>query len=243
MCGRFTLTAPPGVLFEWFDIFDGPEFPPRYNIAPTQPIIVVLEGDGPRRTELMRWGLMPNWVKDPREFPLIINARAETILEKPSFRGALRHHRCIIPATGYYEWRTGPDGKKQPFYITLKDGAPIAFAGVWASWMGPEGEEIDSAAIVTVPASDDLKEVHHRMPVMLEQDQIADWLNVREVPEKEAFQMLKPLPEGKTKLHPVSRRVNTAHDDDEKLVEEVTVEKPEPKPKPKKKSSGQMDLF
>lgn len=252
MCGRFTYKYSWAEIHERLRAFVGDikagqgvvEHPHRFNIAPTQPVIVVLDGEEQKKAELMRWGLVPNWVKDPRDFPLIINARAETILEKPSFRGALRHHRCIIPASGYYEWRTGEDGKKQPYYITMKDGAPMAFAGVWASWMGPDGEEIDSAAIVTVPASADLKQVHHRMPVLLHNNQLDDWLNVKEVREKDAIQMLKSLPEGMTQFHPVSTRVNAARDDDEKLIDEVTVEKPVPKKqRPKKKSGGQMDLF
>lgn len=253
MCGRFTYKYTWKEIHDRLSAFLGDikagrgvvEHPTRFNITPTQPVIVVLNDAEQNKAELMRWGLVPNWVKDPRDFPLIINARAETILEKPSFRGALRHHRCIIPASGYYEWRTDSEGKKQPYYITLKDGAPMAFASVKASWMGPDGEEIDSAAIVTVPASKDLQEVHHRMPVMLEGDQISNWLNMNEVSEKDAHQMLKPLQEGKTNFHPVSTRVNAARDDDENLIEEVTIEKTnsEKMPKPKKKRSGQMDLF
>lgn len=239
MCGRFTLTMQPEILAEWVEVSLGVDFPPRFNIAPTQPILVILDMEGLRQSALMRWGLVPNWVKDPREFPLIINARSETIMEKPSFRGSLRHHRCIIPASGYYEWRTGTDGKKQPYYITLKDGAPMAFAGVWSTWMGPEGEEIDSAAIITLPASPELKHIHDRMPAMLERETFADWLNVKGVGEKQAQAMLKPLPEGVVEFHPVSTRVGSIRNDDEGLVVEVTPDKPIPK----KKSSGQMDLF
>lgn len=246
MCGRFTLTMQPEILAEWIEASIGVDFPPRYNIAPTQPIIVIRDMVGLRQSALMRWGLVPDWVKDPREFPLIINARSETIMEKPSFRGGLRHHRCIIPASGYYEWRTGSDGKKQPFYITLKDDVPMAFAGVWSTWMGPDGEEIDSAAIITLPASDDLKHIHARMPAMLEREVYADWLNVRGVNEKQAQAMLRPLPAGIVEFHPVSARVGAVRNDDAALTAQVEPEmaneKPK-KPKPKKQAGGQMDLF
>lgn len=239
MCGRYTLTIPPAVLGEWFETIDGVDYPPRYNIAPTQPILIVLDQEGGRQAMLMRWGLVPMWVKDPQEFPLIINARAETIMEKPSFRGGLRHHRCIIPASGYYEWRKGPDGKKQPYYITMENGEPMALAGVYSTWMGPSGEEIDTAAIITVPANPELKHVHDRMPAMISKAQMDDWLNVRAVGDKEAHAMLVPLPEGIVALHPVSTRVNGVTNDDEGLIEPTSAEQPTPP----KKTGGQLDLF
>lgn len=267
MCGRFTYK------FSWTEIHDHLqgfvdeltagagvlEQPERYNIAPTQPILAIRNAEGLTQAQLMRWGLVPSWVKDPRDFPLIINARSETIMEKPSFRGGLRHHRCIIPASGYYEWRTDENGKKQPFYITLKEGDPMAFAGVWSTWMGPDGEEIDSAAIITLPASDDLKHIHARMPAMLEQDDYADWLNVRDVDEKQAQAILRPLPTGVLQFHPVSARVGAVRNDDPALIQEVEPSAADAKPEAKKqekgrkktrakapakkKSSGQMDLF
>lgn len=242
MCGRFTLMVPPAVLHEWLQAVDGIDYPPRYNIAPTQPLIVIfneLDGKRQRRAILMRWGLVPLWVKDPREFPLIINARAETIMQKPSFRGSLRHHRCIIPASGYYEWRKGPDGKKQPCYITMQDGSPMAFAGVYSNWMGATGEEIDTAAIITVPANTKLKPVHARMPAIIPNELMDDWLDIRNISDKQAHRMLAPLPESAAVFHPVSTRVGGITNDDEGLIVPVS----EDRPTPPKKTNEQMDLF
>lgn len=242
MCGRFTLTLPPAVLRDWLQAVDGIDYPPRYNIAPTQPLIVIfneLDGKHQRRAILMRWGLVPLWVKDPREFPLIINARAETIMQKPSFRGSLRHHRCIIPASGYYEWRKGPDGKKQPYYITMQDGAPMAFAGVYSNWMGATGEEIDTAAIITVRANAKLKPVHERMPAIIPNELLDDWLDIRNISDKQAHRMLVPLPESAAVFHPVSTRVGSITNDDAGLIAPVT----EDRPVPPKKTNEQMDLF
>ena len=127
---------------------------PRYNIAPTQPVIAIWNEAAGRLAKLARWGLVPHWVKDPREFPLIVNARAETMAGKPTFRDAVKHNRCILPASGYYEWQTLPNGKKQPYYITLQSGEPIALAGLYSNWIGPEGEEVDTVATITVPAAE-----------------------------------------------------------------------------------------
>jgi putative SOS response-associated peptidase YedK len=237
MCGRFALTERPGDLAKFFAV-DGLDFPPRYNIAPTQPIVAVMEQHGRRRMALLRWGLVPGWVKDPRQFSLVINARSETMAEKPAFRDALKHGRCIVPASGYYEWQAGPAGK-QPYYITRADGAPMLFAGLYASWMGPNGEVIDSAAIVTTPASPDMAFLHPRMPAILSGAAVEDWLNVRDVRAATAAQLALPLPEGALRHHPVAPRVNGATPDDAALIEPVTVEIPQlTPPKP-----AQLDLF
>lgn len=239
MCGRFALSVAPPIFEEWFETVGGVDYFERYNIAPTQPILVVLEHETGRNALLMRWGFVPGWVKDPRDFPLIINARAETILEKPAFRGSLRHHRCIVPASGYYEWRTNADGKKQPFYVKMKSDEPMAFAGVYSSWMGPDGEEVDTVAIVTVPSNEDLTAVHHRMPALVPKEAFKDWLDVRNVGAKEAHAMLVPAPTGIVMSDTVSTRVNSVKNDDETLVvptEEMPLAEP-------KRASGQMDLF
>jgi putative SOS response-associated peptidase YedK len=146
MCGRYAYILPPDAMLALFKILNELIYPPRYNIAPTQPIPVVWEQQGRRTAQLVRWGFVPGWVKDPREFPLLINARSEGMAEKPAFRDALKHQRCVIPASGYYEWMKRPDGSKQPYYITEADGRTMAFAGLYSTWMGPEGEEIDTAA-------------------------------------------------------------------------------------------------
>ena len=245
MCGRYAITLPPEAMQALFAYGERPNFPPRYNIAPTQPVAAIWEAHGRREAHFARWGLVPGWVKDPREFPLLINARVETMAEKPAFRDALKHGRCIIPASGYYEWHTNPDKTKQPYYITMEDGRPMALAGLYASWMGPNGEEIDSVATITVPANGQLSVVHDRMPAILRGDEIDDWLNVRDVRANEAYQLALPLEDGALKFHPVSTRVNSARDDDPGLIEPVTVEKRDPAVKARKVAGGgsQLDLF
>jgi putative SOS response-associated peptidase YedK len=230
------------MMVELFKLLKSIDLVPRYNIAPTQPIAAVWEAHGRREGHFARWGLVPGWVKDPREFPLLVNARVETMAEKPAFRDALKHGRCIIPASGYYEWHTNPDKSKQPYYITMQDGQPMALAGVYSSWMGPNGEEIDSVATITVPANPQLSAIHHRMPAILRGDEIDAWLNVREVRAAEAAQLALPLEDGALKFHPVSTRVNSARDDDARLIEPVTVTRPEPRMK-KVAGGGQLDLF
>jgi putative SOS response-associated peptidase YedK len=230
---------------ELFKLLNQIDLVPRYNIAPTQPVAAIWEQHGRREAHFARWGLVPGWVKDPREFPLLINARVETMAEKPAFRDALKHGRCIIPASGYYEWHTNPDKTKQPYYITLADDRPMALAGLYASWMGPNGEEIDSVATITVPTNGQLSHIHDRMPAILDEAAIDDWLNVRDVRAAEAYQLAVPLPDGVLKFHPVSTRVNSARDDDPGLIEPATPEPPKP-PAPKKRVAGgsaQMDLF
>ncbi|HEY0033300.1 MAG TPA: SOS response-associated peptidase [Devosia sp.] len=245
MCGRYASTLPPEMMQELFKLLNQIDLVPRYNIAPTQPVAAIWEQHGRREAHLARWGLVPGWVKDPRDFPLLINARVETMAVKPAFRDALKHGRCIIPASGYYEWHTNPDKTKQPYYITLADDRPMALAGLYASWMGPNGEEIDSVATITVPTNGQLSHIHDRMPAIIAPEAIDDWLNVRDVRASEAYQLALPLPDGVLKFHPVSTRVNSARDDDPGLIVPATLEPPKP-PAPKKRAAGggaQMDLF
>jgi putative SOS response-associated peptidase YedK len=176
MCGRYAFTLPHEAMIRLFRVPWFAPYPPRYNIAPTQPILAVRASPNGREAFLVRWGLVPNWVKDPRDFPLVINARAETLLEKPAFRGAIRHHRCLIPASGYYEWQKTSSGKV-PHYITRADGEPMALAGLYETWEGPDGNIIDTAAIVTVAASPDMAHLHDRTPAMLEPDLWDAWLD------------------------------------------------------------------
>ena len=243
MCGRYASTLPPEQMAELFRLLNTLDLVPRFNIAPTQPVVAVWEAHGRREGHFARWGLVPGWVKDPREFPLLINARVETMVEKPAFRDAVKHGRCVLPASGYYEWHTNADKTKQPYYITHADGAPLALAGLYATWVGPQGEEIDSVATITVPANGQLSAIHDRMPAILEGEAIERWLDVANVGAREAAQLALPLPDGALKFHPVSRRVNAARDDDPSLIEEVVVEKPEPMVKAKKAAGGQMSLF
>ena len=137
MCGRFVITSPPAALRQIFGYIEQPNFPPRYNIAPTQPVPVVILENGGRHFRLMRWGLIPSWVKDPRKFTLLINARSETVLEKPAFKNAIKRRRCLIPADGYYEWQDA-SGRKRPFFIHRRDGQPVGFAGAGGNLDGAE---------------------------------------------------------------------------------------------------------
>jgi putative SOS response-associated peptidase YedK len=241
MCGRYASTLPPEMMVQLFRLLKSVDMVPRFNIAPTQPIVAIWEAEGRREARFARWGLVPGWVKDPREFPLLVNARVETMAEKPAFRDALKHGRCIVPASGYYEWHTNPDKSKQPYYITMADDQPMALAGLHASWMGPNGEEIDSVATITVPANGQLSEIHDRMPAILRGEAIEDWLNVRDVRAGAAGQLALPLEDGALKFHPVSTRVNSAREDDPGLIEPAEIVRPEPKLK--KAAGGQMSLF
>lgn len=234
MCGRFVLAAEPDDIPEYFDI-EAEDFPPRHNIAPTQPILTILDEHGYRASRLMRWGLVPGWVKDPREFPLLVNARAETMADKPAFRDALNHGRCIVPASGYYEWKTGPDKHKQPYFITRADGRPMALAALYTIWAGPNGEEVDTVATITVAANAQMSEIHDRMPAILEPADFDAWLDVRGVTGAEALPLIRALPEGALKFHPVSSRVNSASVDAPDLIVPV---QPAAPPRPR-----QMDLF
>jgi len=176
MCGRYTIIASPEALRALFRYEEQPNFPPRYNVAPTQPIAIVRLVDGKRHFALVRWGLLPSWVKDPKTFTLLINARGETAAEKPAFRAAMKRRRCLIPADGFYEWQAAGE-RKRPFYVHAKSGAPLAFAGLWETWTGPNGEELETAAIVTTRANRTLSPIHERMPVIVPPEGFDLWLD------------------------------------------------------------------
>jgi putative SOS response-associated peptidase YedK len=152
MCGRYVIFSTPEAIRALFRYGEQPNFPPRYNVAPTQPIPVVRLVDGKPSFALMRWGLLPSWVEEPKTFPLLINARGESVLDKPAFRNAMRRRRCLIPADGFYEWQAGAGGPKQAYFVRARTSGeappPLAFAGLWETWTGPNGEELDTAAIV-----------------------------------------------------------------------------------------------
>jgi putative SOS response-associated peptidase YedK len=190
MCGRYSLIAQAEELQALFDLLDLDErlIVPRYNIAPTQPIVVVRAGENGRELVPMRWGLLPSWVKDPDDFPLLINARAEGIAQKPSFRAAFKRRRCLVPASGFYEWQAAGGKNKQPYWIAPEKGGLIAFAGLWETWIGADGSEIDTAAIVTRDANVALTPIHHRIPVLIEPADFALWLS--ESADPKAAEML-----------------------------------------------------
>src|SRR3954464_3837268 len=152
MCGRYLIISSPDEIRRLFGYLEQPNFPPRYNVAPTQPIPIVRLAEGKRQYALVRWGLLPAWVKDPRSFSLLINARGESVLDKTAFRNAMKRRRCLIPADGFYEWKN--EGKlRRPFYVRPKHGGPMAFAGLWETWTGPNGKEMDTAVIITTQAN------------------------------------------------------------------------------------------
>ena len=194
MCSRYSLTSPPEAVRAYFKLPEVPDFPPRYNIAPTQPVAIVRQDfKGGHEFALARWGLIPGWVKDPREFATLINARAESAAEKPSFRAALRHRRCLVPATGFYEW-TGRAGAKVPHLIRRPGAALMAFAGLWEHWLGADGSEFDTAAILTVAANATVSAVHDRMPVILAPRDFERWLDCRGGSAAGIGDLLEPEP-------------------------------------------------
>ncbi len=244
MCGRFVITSSPEALRQLFGYFERPNFPPRYNVAPTQPIPVVVNDNG-RHFRLMRWGLWPAWVKDPRKFTLLINARAETISEKPAFKNAIRRRRCLIPADGYYEWHTS-DGVKRPYFIHRRDGRPIGFAAVTENWLGPNGEEVETVAIVTAAASADLATLHPRVPVTIGPDDFEFWLDCRSDEADSVTPLMRGPEVGEFAWHEISTRVNHVDNDDAQLILPITdeqreAERPRLKKATRKTSAADVD--
>lgn len=248
MCGRLDLNDTRVEINNVFKTKGGIPFPPRYNIAPTQPVLTVANMPAGRDAVLMRWGLVPHWVKDPRDFSVLINARIETVLEKPAFRSSIKNQRCVVPASGYYEWlREG--GEKQPYHISKSDGKMLALAGIYSTWEGPNGEEIDSMAILTQEATGDLAKIHHRTPVHLNAEQMDLWLDTKSVTAKEALTLVEPLERVGMKSYPVSKKVNNARNEGEELIVPIDLDSKESKTETVSKepvgkpNSDQMDLF
>ena len=213
MCGRFTLKTPERVKFEQLNSFDPDDYVPRYNIAPSQDILTIVERDSVREATLLRWGLIPYWSKEPKGF---INARAETLESKAAFSDSFQKRRCLIIADGFYEWER--NGKiSQPYYFQMKDQAPFAFAGIWDRWKS-EGGWITSCAIITTTANELLARIHHRMPVIIGPESIHQWL--ADEPRTDHLKdLLAPFPASEMISHTVSHDVNDVKVDDEHLVE------------------------
>jgi putative SOS response-associated peptidase YedK len=231
MCGRYTITSAPEALRALFRYAEQPNFPARFNIAPTQPIPIVRLVEGRREFALVRWGFLPSWVKDPNAFSLIINARGESVCDKPAFRAAMKRRRCLIPADGFYEWQATGKGPKQPFYIHARSREPLAFAGLWETWEGPNGESVDTAAIVTTRANATLAPLHDRMPVVIAPDAFDLWLNCGEVDARTAEALIAPAPDDLLEAWPVSTAVNrTANDNAELILPLDLSAAPAPKP-------------
>jgi putative SOS response-associated peptidase YedK len=217
MCGRFSLTLPVeamGRLFG-FDPGEAPEMAPRYNIAPSQPVAAIRRrGDSKaRELALLQWGFVPAWARDPGSLRQPINARGETVSAKPMFREAYRHHRCLIPADGFYEWKRSAGGK-QPWRNQRANGAPFAFAGLWDRWEGQDGTVIESCAILTTGANDTVRPIHDRMPVILDIGRFGPWLEGSPV---EASEFIEPY-RGALEAYPVSRRINDPTRDEPELI-------------------------
>ena len=216
MCARYVITSPAAAVRALFAYDEQPDFPPRYNVAPTQPIPIVRLHDGKRSYALVRWGFLPAWVKDPRTFSLLINARGESVQEKPAFRNAMRRRRCLIPADGFYEWSDA--NPRRPYFVRPKSAGPIAFAGLWETWTGPNGEEVDTAAIVTTAANRLLAPVHDRMPVIVAPDAFNLWLDCAKVDDTTAAALIIPAAEALLECYPVSNAVNRAANDSPELI-------------------------
>jgi len=220
MCGRYVLTAPGEVLAELFELPAPVELAARYNIAPTQAVpIVRASGEGARELAFAQWGLVPHWAKERAIGNRLINARGETLAEKPSYRDAFKRRRCLIPATGFYEWKK-LDGAKQPYLLRLRDGGPFGFAGLWSAWRDREsGETLESCAIVTTSPNPLAATVHDRMPVILPRERHALWLDAGTTDPATLSPLLVPYPEEEMEAFPVSTRVNNPRNDDPSLVE------------------------
>jgi putative SOS response-associated peptidase YedK len=223
MCGRFTLTIEPGQLqsaFPWVEFPD--DLKPRYNIAPSQPIGVV-SNNGLNQFEFYIWGLIPSWAKAGRSVNGFINARAETLAEKPTFRAPFRKRRCLILADGFYEWKADPSGKsKTPYYIKLKSGNPFVFAGLWDSWKDKEGSEIRSCAIITTEPNQLMQTIHNRMPVILASEHYEQWLSSGDGNPDLLSNYLKPYPAEKMVAFPVSKAVNSPQNDTPECIRPLT---------------------
>ena len=222
MCGRYSLSISPETIASLFNFYSNVEaIPPRFNIAPTQTATVLrLDRDGNRELVPLRWGLVPRWSKDLASGSKMINARSETAAEKPAFRDAFRKRRCLVPATGFYEWQKLDAQTKQPFYIYRPDGRPLVMAGLWESWQqNDELPPVETFTILTTEANLTMQFLHDRMPVFLQQEQFSDWLRCDSTNIQSVQDMMQPAVESLLVMHAVSRRVNSPADDDVSLVE------------------------
>jgi putative SOS response-associated peptidase YedK len=218
MCGRFTLHIPPELLAEIFGLLEIPVFPARFNIAPTQAVPVILQtGDGRNHYAVMRWGLIPSWAKDTSIGSRMINARCETVARKSAFRRAIRYSRCIVPASGFYEWRE-EGGKKAPLYVRRKDGSPICFAGLWDYWKSRERDAVDSCTILTTSSNELIAPLHNRMPVILLPEAFPLWLDPETTDPERLNALFHPFPADLMEMWPVPPLVNSPRNDSPELI-------------------------
>lgn len=214
MCSRYNLTAPPEAVRAFFSAQGEMDFPPRYNIAPTQPALIVRnDANAQRELVLVRWGLIPSWAKDPAQIKTtLINARAEGAPDKPSFRGPLRHRRCLVPATGFYEW-TGRPGAKQPHHMTPRGGGVMALGGLWEHWLGADGSELETMAILTVEANRAMAHLHDRMPLIIQPGDFDQWLDCRPGTAEFVMDLMRPAPDDFLDFSEVSRKLNSVRNE------------------------------
>ena len=256
MCGRFALTASPQQVSEFLTTLEMEDFPARYNIAPTQPILAIIEGERnapgsnlpARRAMLIRWGLWPSWVKDPSAFTLLINARSETAIGKASFKAAMRHRRILIPASGFYEWHrpSKQSGEKsQAYWVRPKNGGIVAFAGLMETWSSADGSEVDTGAILTTQSNGKFMPIHDRMPVVIAPEDFERWLDCKTQEPRDVIDLMKRPAEDLFEAIPVSDLVNKVANSGPEIqnrVEMTAAVKPLPKRKPPSEG-GQMSLF
>jgi len=219
MCGRFTLTVDPAELQDTFSNYTFPsKFAPRFNIAPSQPILAI-PNDGLNKADFFIWGLIPMWAKDPIIGNRLINARGETIAEKPSFRGSFKHKRCLILADGFYEWKSTAGKKtKTPYFIHMKDRTPFAFAGLWDAWESSDGSSIKTCTIITTEPNELMESLHNRMPVILHPRDYGKWLYASPQTPENLLPLIKPYPADDMSAYPVSMLVNKPSNDSPELV-------------------------
>jgi putative SOS response-associated peptidase YedK len=221
MCGRFTQATEGEIIARVFDLSEVPELAPRYNIAPTQDVAAVrTAGDGGRELVKLHWGLIPSWAKERAMGARMINARAETLVEKPAFRSAFRARRCLIVADGFYEWQKLAT-RKQPHFIGFNDGRPFAFAGLWERWRGAGSEAVESCTIVTTEANELLAPIHDRMPVILDPPDFSAWIDPAENDTQRLAGLLKPYPAGPLHAYPVGLLVNNPANDSPACVQRL----------------------
>lgn len=254
MCGRFALTATPEEVAEFLGLVETEDFPARFNIAPTQPILVVTAADRQRpgsnlperRALLVRWGFTPSWVKDPRDFPLLINARAETAIGKASFKAAMRHRRILIPASGFYEWHRRPKASGEPsqaYWVRPKSGGIVAFAGLMETWSSVDGSEVDTGAILTTHANARIGDIHDRMPVVIRPEDFARWLDCKTQEPRDVADLMVPASDDDFEVIAVSDKVNkVANTGADLQAPESVAARPASKPK-EPPEDRQLSLF
>jgi putative SOS response-associated peptidase YedK len=218
MCGRFALLAAGPAIAQQFGVEVTHEIAPRYNIAPTQPVAAVrLDQKGERELTYFRWGLIPSWAKDPKIGSRMINARSETVAEKPSFRAAFKRRHCLLPASGFYEWQK-QNGRKQPVYIHPADDSIFGLAGLWEMWHDPDGGVIETCTILTTSPNEMMESIHNRMPVIIEAEDYSMWLDPGDNPQQ-TLHLLRPYPAEEMEAYAVSTAVNNPRNEGPQNIE------------------------